>query len=143
MRTKITNDQLTVLGVAGTHVALLGMSIPKAKAKGLRGFGILRIDHANGENFWMWGLKTFEGVGDLPSPGIQVSSQEHPFQGFQWADYSAKPGHRYTYQVSAMRGTLGNLEEAETVELEIISGVSSIRLKQGVFLIFSEGWIWA
>lgn len=119
MRTKIINDQLTVLGVAGTHVVLLGMSLPKAKAKGLRGFGILRTDHATGEKTWMRGLKTFEGVGDLPSPGVQVSSQDHPLQGFQWADYSAKPGQRYTYKVAAMRGTPGNLKEAETVELEV------------------------
>ena len=50
MRTKITNDQLTVLGVAGPHVALLGMRFPETKANGLRGFGFLRPqDHATGE----------------------------------------------------------------------------------------------
>lgn len=107
MRTKTTNDQLPVLGVAGTHVVLPGMSFSKAKAKGLRGFGILWTDHATGERTWMRGVKTFEGIGDLPSPGVQVSSQEYPIQGFQWADYSAKPGQQYTCKIAAMRGTPG------------------------------------
>ena len=30
---------------------------------------------------WMPGVRNFEGIGDLPSPGIQVSSQEHAIQG--------------------------------------------------------------
>jgi len=119
MRSRTTDDQLTVFGIAGTYVVLLGMSLPKSKAKGLRGFAILRTDHATGERQWMRGLKTFEGVGELPAAGVMVSSQEHPFQGFQWADYSAKPGRRYTYRVTAMRGKPGNLDKGETVDVEL------------------------
>jgi hypothetical protein len=66
MRTKITDDQLTVQAFAGTHVVMLGMSFPAAKAKKLLGFGILRTDHLNGESCWMRGYKTFESVGELP-----------------------------------------------------------------------------
>ena len=67
----------------------------------------------------MRGVRNFEGIGDLPSPGIQVSSQEHPIQGSQWADYSAKPGQPYTCKIAAMRGTPGPLKETETVEVEV------------------------
>ena len=103
MRANLTSNQTTVLGVAGTHVVLPRMSFPKTKAKGLRGFGILRTDHATGERTWMRGVRNFEGIGDLPSPGIQVSSQEHPFQGFEWADYGAKPGQPYTTPAKSPR----------------------------------------
>ncbi len=120
MRANLTSNQTTVLGVAGTHVVLPRMSFPKTKAKGLQGFGILRADHATGKRTWMRGVKSFEGIGDLPSPSIQVASQQHPFQGFQWADDSAKPGRQpYTYKIAAMRGTPGALKEAETVEVEV------------------------
>jgi hypothetical protein len=125
MRKRITDDQLTVFAVAGTYVVLLGMSLPKSKARGLRGFAIQRTDHATGEREWMRGLKTFEGVGALPTPGVMVSSQEHPFQGFQWADYSAKPGRRYTYKVVAMRGNPGALVEGQTVAVEVTTETES------------------
>ena len=55
----------------------------------------------------MRGVRDFEGIGDLPSTGIQVSSQEHPIQGSMWADYSAMPGQQYIYKIAAMRGTPG------------------------------------
>lgn len=125
MRLKLTHDQLTVLGVAGTHVVLLGMSLPPARAAGLRGFAIFRTDHETGEKAWMRGIKTFAGVGALPALGVQVSSRQHPFQGFQWADYSAKPGQRYTYKVVALRGIPANLIEAETVELILTTEAES------------------
>jgi len=33
-----------------------------------------------------------------------VSSREHPFQTFQWADYAALPGKTYTYRVLRAEG---------------------------------------
>ena len=121
MRTKFTDDLLTVQAFAGTHVVMLGMSLPAAEANNLLGFGILRTDHLSGESYWMRGYKTFEGVGELPAPGVTVSTRQHPLQSFQWADYSAKPGQRYTYKVAAMRGTPGDLNETEMEELELTS----------------------
>ena len=91
MRANLTSNQTTVLGVAGTHVVLPRMSFPKTKAKGLQGFGILRADHATGKRTWMRGVKSFEGIGDLPSPSIQVASQQHPFQGFSGRTTAPSP----------------------------------------------------
>lgn len=77
MRTQITNDHLTVQAIAGSYVVMLGISLPKSKARKLMGFAILRTDHRTGESSWMRGFKTFDGVGDLPAPGVSVSSGEH------------------------------------------------------------------
>jgi hypothetical protein len=66
----------------------------------------------------MRGVRNVEGIGDLPSPGIQVSSQEHPIQGSMWAAYSARPGHRCTCKIAAMRGTPGALNLEKLIEFE-------------------------
>lgn len=34
---------------------------------------------------------------------------DHPIQSFQWADYTAKPGHNYTYTITALKGSPKNL----------------------------------
>jgi hypothetical protein len=39
----------------------------------------------------MRGMKTFESIEPHPATGEQFSSQIHPFQSFQRADYGAKP----------------------------------------------------
>jgi phosphatidylserine/phosphatidylglycerophosphate/cardiolipin synthase-like enzyme len=119
MRLKVVNDELTVFGIAGTYVVMLGFSIPRARARGLRGFAVARTDHETDETVWMRGMKTFEGIGPAPAPGVLVSSQQHPYQSFQWADYSARPGRNYTYKIVAMRGTPGALVESENVEVTL------------------------
>ena len=50
-------------------------------------------------------MKTFESVVPDPPPGSDWPTNVHPVQGFQWGDYAAKPGHDYTYAVSAVGGT--------------------------------------
>ena len=32
---------------------------------------------------------------------MDFSLRQHPVQGFQWGDYTAKPEHAYTYTVVA------------------------------------------
>lgn len=135
MRIKTTDDQLTVQAFAGTYVVMLGMSLPKSKVNKLLGFAIKRTDQSTGDSNWMRGYKTFEGT--LPGPGVMVSTQEHPLQSFQWADYSAKPGRTYTYRVVAMKGTPSNLAEAETVEVTVTTepeagGTHDIYFNRGV-----------
>ena len=119
MRTRITKGGLTVNAIAGTHVVILGFDLPKSRANGLLGFAIQREDHTENERYWMSGLKTFAATDPLAGPGGQVSSREHPFQTFQWSDYSAKPDHDYTYRVIALRGKPAKLKESETVTLRI------------------------
>ena len=119
MRNRKTNNGLTVNVVAGSYVVVLGLNITEAMREGLRGFAIKRTDNTEQESYWMSGTKVFESVEPHPAPGAQFSSLVHPFQSFQWSDYSAKPGHSYTYTVVAMYGAPGALEKRATVEVSI------------------------
>ncbi|MBL8929175.1 MAG: hypothetical protein JNL54_03515 [Kineosporiaceae bacterium] len=117
MRTRRSKGGLTVQAVAGTHTVLLGMTL--TDPTGCLGFAIRRTDHTEGETFWLRGMKTFaEVVGD-PPPGSEHSTREHPIQAFQWGDYSAKPDHDYTYEISALGGAPGALVPLATVAVSV------------------------
>lgn len=127
MRKKVIQSGITINAIAGCYVVLLGLDVtPKLRA-GFRGFAIRRTDHTEGETYWMRGTKTFASVEPAPAPGEQFSSRTHPFQSFQWSDYSAKPNHEYTYEVFALYGPPNALEERHkasiTVRTEAIVGV--------------------
>jgi hypothetical protein len=111
MRDRKTNEGLTVNAVAGSYVVVLGLNITDAMRQGLRGFAIKRTDKVERETYWMSGTKVFESIEPHPAPGGQFSSLVHPFQTFQWSDYSAKPGYSYTYTIVAMYGAPGALEQ--------------------------------
>lgn len=118
MRVKRTSGSLTVQATAGSHVVLLGMNMPKGKLAGVLGFAIQREDDT-GERVWMRGMKTFAATEPPLGPGGQVPSREHPFQSFQWADYSAHPDSAYTYTVIALRGKPEKLVEGQTVAVKV------------------------
>jgi hypothetical protein len=89
------------------------------------GFAIQRSDLTEDETIWLRGNKTFASI--RPSTGIEdANSHEHPFQAFQWADYSAKPGYSYRYRVIPMYGRAGALTEGAatsvTIDSEPLSG---------------------
>jgi hypothetical protein len=119
MRKRIRQADITVNAIAGSHVVTLGLDISDAKRNGLRGFGIRRSDHLEHEEYWMRGMKTFKSVEPNPAPGEQFSSQVHPFQSFQWADYSAKPDQEYSYAVFPMYGPIDTLEPGEPSTVEV------------------------
>lgn len=119
MRNQKQKDGLSVNAVAGSHVVMLGINITEPMRNGLRGFGIKRTDHSEGEIYWMSGTKVFESIEPHPAPGGQYSSLHHPFQSFQWADYSAKPGYKYTYTIVAMYGAPQALEQRVSVDVEV------------------------
>lgn len=121
MRKRVSNNGLTVNAIAGSYVVVLGLDISDAKRKGLRGFAIKRTDHTEGESYWMSGAKTFESIEPHPAPGGQYSSHVHPFQSFQWSDYTAKPGYSYTYTVVAMYGPVRALTEGVSIEVSVAS----------------------
>src|SRR5215212_8153627 len=104
MRRRRTHAGLTVNAIAGTNVVYFGLDLAEAQRKGCLGFAIQREDHTEDEKTWMRGMKTFEETLPEPDPGVLVSSREHPFQSFQWADYSAKPGYEYTYTTIPLYG---------------------------------------
>jgi hypothetical protein len=100
MRVTETNDGLKVHAVAGTYVVLLGFDLPEADCGGLLGFSIHRVDHTQNEANFLEGMKAFAETDPGFPPGSQYSTKDHPIQSFQWADYTAKPGHKYTYTVT-------------------------------------------
>ncbi|MDM9645796.1 phospholipase D-like domain-containing protein [Rhizobium sp. S163] len=119
MRKRVSDEGITVNAVAGSYVVLLGWTIDEAKRASLRGFAIRRKDFTEGETYWMKGVKTFESVEKHPAPGEQFSSLYHPFQSFQWADYSAKPDRDYEYEIVAMYGDPANLRQDGRVKVKV------------------------
>ena len=119
MRVRTVAGGLTVNAVAGSYVVVLGLNINDADRAGLRGFAIQREDRTEGETFWLKGMKTFQSVEPHPAAGEQFSSLVHPFQTFQWADYSAKPGYTYVYTVVAMTGKPGALKQGAAVSVTV------------------------
>ncbi|RNJ46948.1 hypothetical protein B5V01_33930 [Mesorhizobium erdmanii] len=119
MRKRKSNNGLTVNAIAGAHVVLLGWNLEDAKRTGLRGFAIRRTDPTEQEIYWMKGSKTFKSVDPHPAPGEQFSSLAHPFQSFQWADYSAKPDRDYEYEIVAMYGDPAALTKNGSVKVAV------------------------
>lgn len=121
MRARRTQDGLTVRAIAGSHVVLLGMSMPRADCDGHMGFAVHRTDYAGGEAKWMRGLKTFEATDPGFVAGSTYSTREHPVQGFTWSDYSAKPGRRYKYRVLALKGPPQDLQPFREVAVHVVT----------------------
>lgn len=119
MRVTKQSGDLHVHAVAGTYVVSLGFHMPRTSCTGLLGFSVHRTDHTENEAGWIKGTKVFKLTDPGFPAGSQYSTQDHPIQSFQWADYSAKPGHRYTYRVLARKGTPEALETADEVAIEI------------------------
>src|SRR5690349_18611321 len=107
MRVPVTKDGLTVNAVAGTYVVFFGLDLAPAARPNFRGFGFRRTDLFEGETVWLRGIKTFEETEPHPAKGETFSTREHPVQSFQWADYSAKAGRRYLYEIHALYGVPG------------------------------------
>jgi phosphatidylserine/phosphatidylglycerophosphate/cardiolipin synthase-like enzyme len=121
MRDSASADGLRAMAVAGTNVVMLGWDMPAAQiqAQNVLGFAIGRQRATDLEVRWMKGMKTFASVEPDPAPGVPVSSFDHPFQTFQWADYSVSPGQTYTYTIVARTGPAAALEAGALVTLTV------------------------
>jgi len=119
MRASKSKSGVSVRAIAGSHVVILGMSATKQARKGLLGFAIRRSDLTENERYWLRGMKTFREVVPFQRPGASYSLLEHPVQSFRWADYTAKPDHKYVYEVVPMRGTPKFLVEGQKVEIAV------------------------
>ena len=117
MRRKKISDGLTVQAISGTHVVFLAFDLPGTWTGKLMGFAIHRRDATEDEEYWLRSTKTFPGV--PISINEDASSHEHPFQAFQWADYTAKPDHEYEYRVVALSGEPGHLKDGPEVTVKI------------------------
>ena len=115
---KTVSGLVTVRVISGTGVVFLAFNMNKPDANGLMGFAIQRTDLTENETTWLRGNKTFASI--RPPTGVEdASSHEHPFQGFQWADYTVKPGYHYRYRVIPMFGTPGALTEKPATTIAI------------------------
>lgn len=119
MRIRKTGQGLTVQAIAGSHVVLLAMNMPRDECNGHMGFAIHRTDHTENEAYWLRGMKTFAETDPGFPPGALYPTNKHPIQGFTWSDFTAKPGHRYTYRVQALGGTPAALKKFKQVEVEV------------------------
>lgn len=119
MRVTRKSNGLKVHAVAGTYVVSLGFHLPQADCAGLLGFSIHRTDHTENEAAWLQGMKAFAETDPGFPAGSQYSTGDHPIQSFQWADYSAKPGHDYTYRITARKGTPAALTDHAEVSIRI------------------------
>ncbi len=98
---------------------MLGINLPQNQCQGLRGFAIHRTDHTEDEAYYLRGLKTFAATDPGLPAGSSYSTRDHPIQGFGWSDYTAKPGHRYTYRVEALTGEPASLVVSSDVAVTI------------------------
>ena len=121
MRVAGASDGLKVHAVAGTYVVLLGLDLPEADCAGLLGFSIHRRDHTEDTAGFLSAMKAFAETDPGFPPGSLYSTEHHPIQSFQWADYSAKPGHSYSYRITALKGTPANLVCHAEVTLDIVT----------------------
>ena len=103
--------KFSVTAISGTYVVMLGFNAEESATKDLLGFAIHRRDHTEKEQYWLRGFKTFEETEPNPCPGALYSTLEHPVQSFQWADYTAKTDHEYTYKVVPLRGKPKNIKQ--------------------------------
>lgn len=120
MRTAIISNQvLKGRAYAGTYVVVLAWDFVSSAAsfkKGLLGFAIERAELVNGamvEKYWMKGIKRFKDKDIGLAPGTPVPTSEHPFQSFQWCDYTAKADHHYEYRIVPVYGKPKLLELKE------------------------------
>jgi len=115
---KSASGLVNVRAISGTYVVFLAFNMKKADANGLMGFAIKRTDLTENETYWLRGNKTFPSVRE--STGLEdASSHEHPFQAFQWADYTVKPGYKYRYRITPMYGKPGELQEGKSTSVTI------------------------
>lgn len=121
---------LSVRAISGTHVVFLAFDLSPAARRGCLGFAIRRHDKTEGEEYWLDGVKTFEGVGPAPGPGVKVSTLQHPLQGFQWADYAAKAGYKYEYEVIPMYGTPAALKRGTSVTVAVATEKADVGTHQ-------------
>ena len=121
MRVRKSQRGLTVQVIAGTHVVLLAMDLPKELCPGHMGFAIHRTDHTEDECSWLRGSKTFKETDPQLAAGSTTSTRDHPIQGFTWSDFTAKPGCRYTYRIEALSGPPEALTPFRSVAVDVVT----------------------
>jgi phosphatidylserine/phosphatidylglycerophosphate/cardiolipin synthase-like enzyme len=128
MRATAQSTELKAAAYAGTYVVVLAWDTVTGKKPArpdLLGYAIERSElNAAGqvvERYWMRGIKRFKDKDKGLPPGTPVPTAEHPVQSFQWCDYTAKAGARYTFRIVPVFGGVKNpqLDDAAAVTLNV------------------------
>lgn len=115
--------------LVGTHTAVIGWDMdPEADRTGLLGFAVRRTDYdpATGEMLrldWLKGQKRFECATD---PGVDVRSNEAPFQRFHWNDYTLEADKSYLYEVFPVFGEPCAVELGDPLQLPFRPSAESV-----------------
>ncbi len=127
MRRTSNGPMVRVRAIAGTYVVFLAFDMAEADTHDLMGFGIQRTRLSDNETIWLRGNKRFPGITG-PTGFDDADSHTHPFQMFQWADYSAEPDYRYRYRVIPLTGQPGALVDGPstsvTISTETLAGTA-------------------
>lgn len=127
-----TTSLLKGRAIAGTYVVILAWDFVSSDInhrKNLLGFAIERTEYEDGkviEKYWMKGIKRFKDKDIGLPPGTPVSTADHPFQSFQWSDYTAKENVEYRYRIVPAYGKPKNIELKEDFALEISIHTESV-----------------
>jgi phosphatidylserine/phosphatidylglycerophosphate/cardiolipin synthase-like enzyme len=137
MRAVNSDNGISVRAIAGTYVVLLGIDMSQGDTKGLLGFAIKRTDHTENEEYWLQGMRVFEAMAQNAPDGMLTSSYENPIQDFLWSDFTAKPAHKYTYEVVPVSGQPKNLQYGASVKVDVETegeeeGTHSVYFNRGV-----------
>ena len=139
MRVRTKKNGVSVHAVAGSNVVLLGLDANATARDGLLGFAVHRNDHTNKEQHWARGFRIFKANEGHAAPGVGsgVSTWTNPVQTFLWSDYTARPGHKYTYRVVPVYGSPTELERAEPLEVTVTTepvtdGTHAVYFNRGV-----------
>jgi phosphatidylserine/phosphatidylglycerophosphate/cardiolipin synthase-like enzyme len=128
MRATVQGTELKAAAYAGTYVVVLAWDTLNGKAPAradLLGYAIERAEFDTSgnevERYWLRGIKRFKDKDKGLPAGTPVSTAEHPIQGFQWADYTAKAGTHYQFRIVPLFGTVKNpkLDDAAAVTLDV------------------------
>jgi phosphatidylserine/phosphatidylglycerophosphate/cardiolipin synthase-like enzyme len=107
-----------VRAIAGTHSVMLCFDVAEAARAGLLGFAIKR-KVGDGTFRWLRGKKVFPSIEPHPNPEAQHSSWDYPIQSMLWADYTAKPGTHYQFEVYPVYGPVDGLDHRDPITIEI------------------------
>lgn len=136
MRFKSTAGNLKIYALTGTHTIILSMDMKKLPDKFL-GFAFERTQVASGKTIWLYGQKCFQSRVPKPVPGQQYPSQIDPIQSFLWKDFTADPGQKYSFQVTAVSGTSKQLTYGDTATITVqtenyFGGIHGVIFNRGV-----------
>jgi phosphatidylserine/phosphatidylglycerophosphate/cardiolipin synthase-like enzyme len=114
----VETGDFRVRAIAGTYSVMLCFDVAEAARAGLLGFAIKRKAGATSER-WLRGKKVFPSIEPNPAPEAQHSSWDYPIQSMLWADYTAKPGTLYQFQVYPVYGPVDALDHRDPITVDI------------------------